>query len=80
MLSVSNINDGYDIYDIPSTAHRRSLEVKTHMENSALPILFIHDGNTILLGGNADGEAIVWDVDKGSVLGILEHSGLHQPF
>ena len=75
-LVLSNINEGFDIYDTPSGVHRRTLKVRMGLEHSDLPAIFIHNGNTVVLCGTADGEAFVWDINEGDVLGTLEHPGL----
>ena len=72
---VSNMYDGVDFYSIPSHAfsHTVLYRVNPHV-NSPIPVEFIPDGRTLLIGGTY-GSARMIDTQTSETIQLLPHSG-----
>ena len=71
----SNMYDGVDFYSIPTHAfsHTVLYRVNPHM-NSPIPVEFIPDGRTLLIGGTY-GSARMIDTQTSETIQLLPHSG-----
>jgi len=72
---VSNMYDGVDFYSISTHAfsHTVVYRVNPHM-NSPIPVEFIPDGQTLLIGGT-NGSARIIDAQTSETIQLLPHSG-----
>ena len=75
LVAVSNMYDGVDFYSIPTHAfsHTVLYRVNPHM-NSPIPVEFIPDGRTLLIGGTY-GSARMIDAQTSETIQLLPHSG-----
>jgi len=70
-LVVSNLYDGLDWYNIPDRAFSRAVPIRI-TRNKPLPVLFIDDGDAIIIGGSS-GEVRILDSRTAETLQTLEH-------
>ena len=72
---VSNMYDGVDFYSISTHtfSHTVLYRVNPHM-NSPIPVEFIPDGRTLLIGGTY-GSARMVDTQTSETIQLLPHSG-----
>ncbi len=78
LLAVSNLCDGFDLYQLSDQAHLRTFQVNTQI-NVPLPSLFIEDASALVMGSSC-GEVQIMDVSAGLVLQELDHSGISACF
>ena len=70
-MVVSNLYDGFDVYSLNDRKLIRTLPIYI-MENVSLPVTFIHDCETVLLGSSQGAVRIV-NIGSGEVLHTLRH-------
>jgi WD40 repeat protein len=70
-IVVSNLYDGFDVYSLNDRKHIRTLPIYI-MENVSLPVTFVHDCKTVLLG-SSQGTVRLVDISTGDILHILRH-------
>ncbi|KAI9063129.1 hypothetical protein FKP32DRAFT_1572484, partial [Trametes sanguinea] len=73
LLAVSNLYDGFDIYDVTTQLHVRTCSIPLTV-NLPLPVLISSDESE-LITGSASGEVRTHDPVTGSVLQLLDHRG-----
>lgn len=72
-LVVSNLYDGLDWYNIPDRVFSRAVPVRI-VRNKPIPVLFIDNGNAIVVGGSS-GTARILDSRTAETIQSLDHSG-----
>ncbi|KAI0822493.1 hypothetical protein BC628DRAFT_1327261 [Trametes gibbosa] len=73
MLAVSNLYDGFDIYNLSTQSHVRTFQV-TLSVNLPLPVLLASDGSECVFGSSS-GEVRIVDPTSAQELQILNHDG-----
>lgn len=73
MIAVSNVINGFDVYDIETEDHLFRLE-QANPYWDPIPVLFIHGGRA-LIGGSSTGRMNVWDAETHAKLHTLRISG-----
>ncbi|EIW59181.1 uncharacterized protein TRAVEDRAFT_122172, partial [Trametes versicolor FP-101664 SS1] len=72
-LVVSNLYDGFDLYDIATREHVRTLKTALAV-NVPLPVILTsHDSE--IIAGSSSGEVRVFDPSSGEELQVLDHDG-----
>ncbi|EIW80321.1 hypothetical protein CONPUDRAFT_73472 [Coniophora puteana RWD-64-598 SS2] len=71
LLAISNINAGFDIYDLVLGTLLASFTHKVGRK-LRIPVLFLHSGGA-LIGGTTTGNITMWDTKTEAFLQVLEH-------
>lgn len=71
-LVVSNLYDGLDWYSIPNRAFSRAVPIRI-VRNKPIPVLFIDNGNAIMVGGSS-GAVRILDSRTAETMQTLDHS------
>ena len=72
-LVVSNLYDGLDWYNISDRVFSRAVPVRI-VQNKPIPVLFIDNGNAIMVGGSS-GAARILDSRTAETIQTLDHNG-----
>ena len=78
-IVVSNLYDGLDWYSVAdrSLSHTVQCPINQQM-NLPVPVLFTHDGETIIMGGTC-GSARLLDASTSETIQTLPHAGMSPP-
>ncbi|RPD78044.1 hypothetical protein L226DRAFT_458228 [Lentinus tigrinus ALCF2SS1-7] len=74
LMAVSNLYDGFDLYNTSDQTHLRTFQVNTHI-NVPLPVLFIEGASKRVVTGTSAGQVRIIDVSGDVVLQELNHNG-----
>lgn len=71
-LVVSNLYDGLDWYSIPDRVFSRAVPIRI-TRNNLIPVLFIDNGNAIVVGGSS-GAVRILDSRTAETIQTLDHN------
>jgi hypothetical protein len=71
-LVVSNLYDGLDWYSIPDRVFSRAVPIRI-VRNKPIPVLFIDNGNAIMVGGSS-GAVRILDSRTAETMQTLDHN------